>query len=66
MPDPLTPPMPDCPDCHGATVTFRGHKWDFQYRICVHYREPGHLTWAEVRQRISAARKADNPSGRLA
>lgn len=55
-----------CPECNGATVEFRGHGGDTQYRVCSRYAEPGHLSAEEIRQRVSEQQQAIRPSGRWA
>ncbi len=55
-----------CHECKGATIEFRGHGCDAQYRVCSRYAEPGHLSTEEIRQRLAEWRSALRPSGRFA
>ena len=63
---PIDMSLCDC-DCKGATVEFRGLGKDRQYRICPNWKEPGHLTEAEIKKAIGNERGWIMPhSGRFA
>jgi len=57
---------PACAECGGATVMFSRSGLQTQYRICTRYQEPGHISKAEVEERVAQVRKALRPSGRFA
>jgi hypothetical protein len=42
-----------CPECGGASIRFRGTGKNLQHNWCSRWQEPGHLSEAEIRQRIS-------------
>jgi len=50
--------------CGGATVTFRGEGKDAQYRVCLRWKEPGHLAEDEIQARIREVMDVVCPSGR--
>lgn len=56
---------PNCPNCDGRTVEFRGSGDDAQFRICSRWREPGHLSREEIEERIAVECMTQRPSGRL-
>lgn len=59
-------PSTTCAVCKGATVEFRGTGIATEYRICVRYREPGHLNEVEIRACVDDVRKGLRPSRRFA
>lgn len=58
---------PKCAECGGEGVQFRASGIGTQFRICPKWREPGHPTEQDIRQRIREAIAANMPaSGRFA
>ncbi len=55
-----------CPECFGKTILFYGKGKNTQYRICSRWRESGHLTEKEVKERLHQVKMTINPSGRFA
>ncbi len=55
-----------CPECKGVTVEFRVHGLNTEHKICSRWREPGHLSEAEIREKIRAVTVALRSSGRFA
>lgn len=57
---------PVCPECFGATVTFRGHGQETQYMVCARYQQPGHMSEGEVKAAVQQKMRREWPSGRYA
>jgi hypothetical protein len=53
---------PKCPNCGNQTIQFRGRGQDLEYMICPRYREPGHLSDAEVKERFLLEKNRHAPS----
>ncbi len=66
MSEPTKTDAEPCSECCGATVQFCGRGLNLEYRICSRYKEPGHITESEIREKIAAARTEARPSGRYA
>lgn len=58
---------PTCPECFDfGTIMLRGTGRDTQFMVCPLWREPGHLSEAEIRAKLAQIRHRLNPSGRTA
>jgi hypothetical protein len=63
----MAEPKKQCPECVTfQTILIRGIGRDAQFMVCPLWREPGHLTEDEIREKLAQIRQRLNPSGRMA
>lgn len=53
-----------CPECQGKTIETRGSGMDLQYRVCSRWKEPGHLSAAEITNALRVAIETFGPRDR--